>query len=365
MRPTATAAAILLALPLMTSAADSAAITKLNAAITAAKNGDNAQALTLLSDAISSGDLSGEDLAVAYYDRGMIYRAQNDNAMALADSDMAIKLNPKYGDAYNLRVGIHMANGESDKAIEDMTALLAFDPQNPVAHANLASAYNGRALKSFSAGQKDKAIVDLGEAIRLNPETKAYYANRANIYLSTGRYDLAVGDFDVVIKTTPDDASALVGRGNAYAKLGKPELAKADFDAAKTISPGDAAMAGRALGDADMAKRDYAKAVSDYTTALQSAPNDVPSLMNRGAAYHNLKQFDKAIADYTAALKLTPNDARLYNNRGSAYAAERKLDQAIADYDEALRIDPNNADAKRNREGTMKAKATGKAVSGK
>src|SRR5882724_1544878 len=103
MRPTSTAAAILLVLPLMTGSADSAAVTDLNAAVTALKNGDSAQALILLNSAISSGELSEEGLAVAYYDRGTIYRSQKDNAKALADSDMAIKLNPKYGDAYNLR----------------------------------------------------------------------------------------------------------------------------------------------------------------------------------------------------------------------------------------------------------------------
>src|SRR5579871_4827701 len=124
MRPISFPTAILLALLITTVSADSAAVTKLNAAVTAAKNGDTAQALTLLNGAISSGDLSGEDLAVAYYDRGMIYRSQNDNAKALADADMAIKLNPQYADAYNLRAGIHIANGESDKAIEDMNALL-------------------------------------------------------------------------------------------------------------------------------------------------------------------------------------------------------------------------------------------------
>jgi len=128
MRPIPTTTAILLALFVMSSSADSAAVTKLNDAITAAKNGDTAQALTLLNGVISSSDLSGDDLAVAYYDRGMIYRSQNDNVKALADADMAIKLNPKYADAYNLRAGIHIANHESDKAIDDMNALLAFDP---------------------------------------------------------------------------------------------------------------------------------------------------------------------------------------------------------------------------------------------
>jgi len=357
MRPISTSTVTLLALLVMATSARSAGVTDLNAAVTAAKNGDNAQALTLLNGAISSGDLSGEDLAVAYYDRGMIYRSQKDNAKALADSDMAIKLNPKYADAYILRAGVRLASGDRDKAIEDLTAVLDFDPQNPVAHANLASAYNARALASFSAGKPDKMIADLSEAIRLDPQRDAYRANRANIYLALGKFDLAIADFDLVIKARPNNAAALVGRGNAYAKLGKQDLAKADFDAAKAINPGDTAGAGRALGDADMARHDFAKAVTDYTAFLQSTPNDTPSLMNRGAAYHSLKQFDKAIADYTAALNLTPNDARLYNNRGSAYAAEGKLDQAIVDFDEALRIDPNNADAKRNREGTMKAKA--------
>jgi len=128
MRPIPTTTAILLALFVMSSSADSAAVTKLNDAITAAKNGDTAQALTLLNGVISSGDLSGEDLAVAYYDRGMIYRSQNDNVKALADADMAIKLNPKYAEAFFNRGLAKRNRGDTEGSETDIAQAKELQP---------------------------------------------------------------------------------------------------------------------------------------------------------------------------------------------------------------------------------------------
>ena len=128
MRPIPTTTAILLALFVMSSSADSAAVTKLNDAITAAKNGDTAQALTLLNGVISSSDLSGDDLAVAYYDRGMIYRSQNDNVKALADADMAIKLNPKYAEAFFNRGLAKRNRGDTEGSETDIAQAKELQP---------------------------------------------------------------------------------------------------------------------------------------------------------------------------------------------------------------------------------------------
>jgi tetratricopeptide (TPR) repeat protein len=190
------------------------------------------------------------------------------------------------------------------------------------------------------------------------------HANRAKAYLSQGQYERAIADFDAVILARPKDADALMGRGNAYAKLGKQDRAKADFDAAKAIDPGAASQSGRALGDADMARHDYAAAVADYTAALRNAPDDALALLNRGAAQQNLGHFTEAAADYTAAIALTPDDARLYNNRGTVYGAQGKLDEAIADFRKALSLQPDFSEARRNLDGATAARQVGAPVKG-
>ena len=61
------------------------------------------------------------------------------------------------------------------------------------------------------------------------------------------------------------------------------------------------------------------------------------------------KEYDKAIADYTEAIRLDPKDADGLQRPGQRLDAKREYDRAIADFNEAIRIDPKYASAYNNR----------------
>jgi tetratricopeptide (TPR) repeat protein len=71
---------------------------------------------------------------------------------------------------------------------------------------------------------------------------------------------------------------------------------------------------------------------------------------NMGAIYAQKKDFDKAIENFTQAIKLDPNYADAYNVRGSAYLAKKDYVLARADWEKALQINPNHTDARDNLE---------------
>jgi tetratricopeptide (TPR) repeat protein len=367
--------------------AGSNAIDDVNAANTAFQEGKSDAALDFLNKAIASSELSQDMAGVAHYDRGNIYMSKHNFKAALADYDQAIAERPGYPDAYNMRGNAHFASGDMAAAIADWKTLLQIDPNNAPAHTNLGNAYraqkqNERALAEYTAalsigadpsayqgrafvylanGKTELAIADFNEALRLKPSFEVH-VNRGNAYIIGGKYEAALADFETALQLKPGNSDALIGRGNAYARLGKQDLAIADYTAAAKGGESDPQLF-RQMGDAALAKRDYAQAIAQYDRALAVRP-DAGTLLNRGAAYASSGHNDLAIANYTAALRLTPQDPRLYNNRGNAYAAQGKLDRAIADYDAALRIDPKNPDALRNRAGARKAKETGRHIQG-
>ncbi|MDR0524614.1 MAG: tetratricopeptide repeat protein [Spirochaetaceae bacterium] len=105
-------------------------------------------------------------------------------------------------------------------------------------------------------------------------------------------------------------------------------------------------------GNAYYMKKDYDKAIPDYEASLRINPNHTNaktylaySYDARGNTYYVKKDYDKAIADYTQAIQINPNDSA-YSNRGNAYYGKKDWDKAIADYEAALRINPNHANAK-------------------
>jgi tetratricopeptide (TPR) repeat protein len=89
--------------------------------------------------------------------------------------------------------------------------------------------------------------------------------------------------------------------------------------------------------------------IAEHTLALESDPQQVAVLVNRGNAYARQGELDKAIADYSRAIELQPGDAALYRRRALAHSRNRALDSALADYTEALRLEPRNTEAHANR----------------
>jgi S1-C subfamily serine protease len=98
-------------------------------------------------------------------------------------------------------------------------------------------------------------------------------------------------------------------------------------------------------GLSSLGKRDYDKAISDFTEAIRLDPNYVLAYNDRGVAYNNQGSFDKAISDYSEVIRLDPSYIPAYIDRGIAYGNQGSFDKAVSDFTEAIRLDPNCADA--------------------
>lgn len=54
------------------------------------------------------------------------------------------------------------------------------------------------------------------------------------------------------------------------------------------------------------------------------------------------KDYDKAIRDYSEAIRLNPKDTYYYDSRANCWSAMKEYDKAISDYEEAIRLNPNS-----------------------
>jgi tetratricopeptide (TPR) repeat protein len=84
------------------------------------------------------------------------------------------------------------------------------------------------------------------------------------------------------------------------------------------------------------------------TTAIQfgelSTENLVPVMAKRGFAYYQKRNYNRAISDFSAVIRLDPNNAPIYIARGMAYEySERNYNETIDNFNSAIRLDPNNA----------------------
>ena len=68
----------------------------------------------------------------------------------------------------------------------------------------------------------------------------------------------------------------------------------------------------------------------------------------RGNAFHTRKEHARAVECYTSAIDLDPNDANAYIERGELYRAMGEMDKAEADFIKAASLTPQGNAADRS-----------------
>jgi tetratricopeptide (TPR) repeat protein len=257
------------------------------------------------------------------YDRG-------DFQGAIADYTSAIRLNPKYANAYNNRGLAHAQLGNKQEAINDYNQALQVDP-------NLALAYYNRGAARAQSGDKQGAIEDYNQALRIDPNYANAYNNRGLARAESGDKQKALLDYNQAIKLDPNLALAYNNRGGLRAESGDKQGAIEDYTQALRLDPSLAA-AYNNRGYAYALSGDKQKAIDDYNQALRINPKLAVAYNNRGLAHAQLGDKQKAIDDYNQALLIDPNLAQAYSNRGSIYAESGDKQQAIADLQKASEL---------------------------
>jgi tetratricopeptide (TPR) repeat protein len=238
---------------------------------------------------IKSGRWSGAELAVKYFNRAISHTMKAKAPIgsfghlgrAWKDYNEAIRLNPRYMEAYVNRGIVKMRYG------------------------------NCRA-----------AIADLDEAVRLGRREAQVYYNRARGYICLigttlpsaevqPTYRRAILDYSRAIRLKPRYVRAYVSRGTAYRNMSKPQKALEDLNKAISMDPrNDGAYYIRAIVYADL--KQYRRAAKEYGRAIRVNPKYLKAYLARGLLYqYKLKNRAKAIADYRAAYKLSPGNRRV------------------------------------------------------
>jgi tetratricopeptide (TPR) repeat protein len=295
------------------------------------------ESIAACSRRISSGELAGRDLAVAYRNRAWALESGGNNERAISDYDEALRIDPKYAHALANRATAWRNKGDRDRAIADLDEAIRLSP-------NYGYAFFQRAFTWQAKGDHERAMADYNEAIRINPKDSVAFNNRGNIWRDKGDNDRAIADYDESLRLDPKYALALANRGRAWRNKGDHDRAMADLDESIRLKPNDSyALFQRAY--TWQVKNNHDRAIDDYSEAIRVNPKDAVAFNNRGNAWKAKGNTERAIADYSEAIRLDPKYTFAYGNRGSALRTQRKIDEAIVDLTEALRLDPGYSGA--------------------
>jgi tetratricopeptide (TPR) repeat protein len=85
-------------------------------------------------------------------------------------------------------------------------------------------------------------------------------------------------------------------------------------------------------------RQDYARAVEDYTRAIELGGALTASYNNRGVVHAAMQEYDLALEDFNAALEQDANYIPAYNNRAVVATLRGDYEGAIADLEQAIAI---------------------------
>ena len=159
---------------------------------------------------------------MSYFHRALVFEKQDDFDDAIGECNRAIKLDPKYSDAYGERANLHFLKNDFDRAIADASEAIELDPQQ-------FNAYNIRGRSHGSKGELDEALSDLNSAIEINSKVWYLYNNRGNVYSAKNDFDRAISDYNSAIQLTEKNPLAYYNRGKVYERKNDTDRALADY----------------------------------------------------------------------------------------------------------------------------------------
>lgn len=158
---------------------------------------------------------------------GVALSEKGEEAEAIANYREAIRINPKYAEAYNNLGYSFLLLQRWQEAATQLQVAVWLSPKYALAHNNLGLAKSG-------AGKYAEAIGSYLISLRILPGYDYARYNLGVAYLRAGRLEEAVDAFRTLIRTQPNYAAAYGMLGNALLEQGKRSEAEAVFRLAES-----------------------------------------------------------------------------------------------------------------------------------
>ena len=323
----------------------------------------------------ASSQAGRQDAPAAVFQLAVEALRRGDYSRAEILASEVLRGQPRHFEAVHLLGLVALQTGRAREGVDLMWRAIAINPNQAVAHSNLAAAllalqqplqslascdralqlrpdyadaHNNRGNALLAMNRPGDAIASYDRAHALNPQLATILINRGNAQHRIGALQQALDSYDRALQLQADAVAALRGRGDVLRDLDRPEEALPAYDRALQIHPDDA----EALNDRGSALLDLGRAqdaLDSYEQALRLNPGYTIALNNRSLALRELGRLDEALDSCDRALQLEPDHTAAHHNRGNALQALDRLDEAMASYDRALQIQPDYPNALNNR----------------
>lgn len=327
-----------------------------------AVNRDMEGASKFISDALAAEPKNVEALMF----KADLLRAQNKSTEALAVYDQVLAAKPKHRSAYVEKAYLEISDGKYDKAQADLTAARQITPGGLLVNYTQAlldfaqgknSAAEEGVQKVLRVAPEHMPTLLLAGAIavrqgsmqqaenHLRKYLEAYpnnaYARKmlATALLRGGQGADALNVLEPSLKNT-DDVQLLALAGESYMQARDFGKATEFFEKASILAPKSASLH-TSLGVSKLQTGDKEKGMAELELATKLDANSVHAGLTLVRAELAQKNYDKALAAVNTLLQTQPNNAVVHDLKGLVLVGRKDMAGARASFDKAASLQPN------------------------
>ena len=205
---------------------------------------------------------------------------------------------------------------------------------------------------TYKAYQKGESL--LWFAIKENPKNSSYYSSLSRMYANKNNPVLFRSMLEMARRLDATNVNLLTELGQSFVKEDKLEEGVAYYLQAKKIDPKKPqiyyllAKAYEKQGNSFFSEIEYIEAINQ--NPLEHGPR-----FEWGVALFQKKDFKRAITQFTISSTLKPDHVWSYYYRGICYSHEKNFLKAKNDFNHCLALEPKNETFQRKVDETLKA----------
>lgn len=230
----------------------------------------------------------------------------------------------------------YVAEGDTDRAIEEFKLTLMFDPDSPLVYARLAAEYIKKGLLA-------EAMEVCKQALDRDPKYIDARLILAGLYSAMRETHSAVAEYDRVLKQDPKHEEAVVYKAQVLLEAGRPAEALAGLR--QFVNSSESANAWYQLGKVELAEDHTKDAVRAFRKALEIRPGFIQAALSLGYLYEEKGSPKEAIAVYREAFEES-QDSAAANRIATIYLKLEQYDKAVPYLEAAIANDPEDLNAR-------------------
>lgn len=203
-------------------------------------------------------------------------------------------------------------------------------------------------IRSIERGEFSLAIRNYTRLIADHGPRSGFLYNRGCAYLGLKKYEKAHDDFAAALESDPAFWQARYNLALALFELGRDEDGVAELEHCRDLDDGYVP-ASYGLGVHYLKRKQFDRAVLEFTRVIERAPLSADARVNRGVAYLETGQPDLAVRDFSRVLERSPDASAVFYDRGIAHEQLEDFEAALSDYTRAVEFNPEFGAAYYNR----------------